>query len=353
MIQISFKPPPLYDGKNRQPYDTKEGVRGYLGSINTFLQLCALRQQAVKVRGEVLNTLYVFGGRFVLDQFGQVLNSYNPSTKVPDVLTIDEYKTYLEGQEWCKNVGGISYAYETVLPNEHVVCPHCKSGWTIDTMHDLFANDVQIDDIPLKGFVGKTIRDVFTAFSVFTDAMYIQKFVEFLYNDKYVDMSPAFPDEPESNYPKNQGGLFKPEGDLYDYVVTEGDRACFTKREVFHVKCMREHVTLKCWYNVAKSLQEAGITGYKVEQITNEYDSSYPFYPSWFIVKNDSISLKIGERKKVVHVEVLTETGLNLEELFEKEDVTKSKNCIHAWGYDKVTEYLKTIQQNLAQQPVT
>lgn len=356
MTQFSLKPPPQYDGANRQAYDTIEGVRGYLGSIADFRKLCALRQQAANQRQETLNTLYIFGGRFMLDQFGQLWKSYNPSTdKVPDVLSIKEYNDYLKSEQWYKDLiermgHGPSFE-ETAIPNQYVVCPYCKSGWTVNNMHDFYFNDVQIDDIPLVAFVGKTVRDVFTAFSVFTDAMYVKKYVEFLYNDKYIDMSPVPFKNSQGTYPKNEAGVLKPEGDIYDYVIADGDRGHFTKREFFHVKCMRKQVTSDCWKKVSKSLYDAGFKDYKVEQIDNEY-SGYPFYPNWFVIKTDLITMKIGERKKVINVEIIGENNLNLEELFAAENVTKSENNIHAWGYEKLTEYLKTIRETLVQQPV-
>jgi len=35
----------------------------------------------------------------------------------------------------------------------------------------------------------------------------------------------------------------------------------------------------------------------------------------------------------------------NYQSLFEKEDTTKNQTMIHAWGYNKLTEYLKRIKE--------
>ncbi len=145
---------------------------------------------------------------------------------------------------------------------------------------------------------------------------------------------------------KNDTGFFKPEGDLYDYIVEEGDYAFFEKREVFHKNCMREYSTLQSWKNIRDSLYNAGFSGYKVEQIPSEY-SGHPFYSKWFLIKTGTVTLKIGERKRVIHLEIITETQINFEDLFTKEKVTKDKNYIHSWGFEDLTRYIKILKQAL------
>lgn len=89
-----------------------------------------------------------------------------------------------------------------------------------------------------------------------------------------------------------------------------------------------------------------------VEEIPNGYGASpeYCIFP-WFIVTTGIGRIKIGWRKRVIHID-WTDTlqKKKTEELFPNEDVTKNSNYeetryIHAWGYEKAKEYLDIIHK--------
>jgi hypothetical protein len=76
-----------------------------------------------------------------------------------------------------------------------------------------------------------------------------------------------------------------------------------------------------------------------VKEIPNEYNKN-PFSP-WFIVTTHEGPIKIGWRKRVIHIDwsesdILETTDI----LFKDEDVTKGDKYIHAWGYHKAKEYI-------------
>ena len=82
-----------------------------------------------------------------------------------------------------------------------------------------------------------------------------------------------------------------------------------------------------------------------VEEIPNGYCHEYCCkHLPWFIVTTRKGRIKIGWRKRVIHIE-WTDTIIpeNADILFPDEDVTKYDKIIHAWGYEKALEYINTL----------
>lgn len=82
-----------------------------------------------------------------------------------------------------------------------------------------------------------------------------------------------------------------------------------------------------------------------VEEIPNQYcPHSCCVDKPWLIVTTTKGRIKIGWRKKVINIDwsdsIIEKTA---EDLFPKEDVTKDKKLIHAWGYDKAKGYLSIL----------
>jgi hypothetical protein len=81
-----------------------------------------------------------------------------------------------------------------------------------------------------------------------------------------------------------------------------------------------------------------------VEEIPNGYCSRgcCAFYP-WFIVTTPIGRIKIGWRKRVIHLEWTNSlVKLTADELFVG-DMTKYDCVIHAWGYEKAKEFIKKL----------
>lgn len=79
-----------------------------------------------------------------------------------------------------------------------------------------------------------------------------------------------------------------------------------------------------------------------VKEIPNGYsDSYYLKHLPWFIVTTNKGHIKIGWRKRVLHIE-WTDSVIQdqADDLFPEEDVTKYEKIIHAWGLEKAKEYI-------------
>lgn len=64
----------------------------------------------------------------------------------------------------------------------------------------------------------------------------------------------------------------------------------------------------------------------------------------WFQMTTRLGVIKIGWRKRVISIDWSDSTvAREAKELFAGEDVTKDGRLIHAWGYDKAREYLRTL----------
>lgn len=82
-----------------------------------------------------------------------------------------------------------------------------------------------------------------------------------------------------------------------------------------------------------------------VEEIPNGYCSEYCCkHLPWFLVTTKKGRIKIGWRKRVIHIDwndsIISEFA---ESLFPEEDTTKFEKTIHAWGLDKATHYINVL----------
>lgn len=84
-----------------------------------------------------------------------------------------------------------------------------------------------------------------------------------------------------------------------------------------------------------------------VEEITNKYSNSpYNMYCPWLFVTTNIGHIEIGWRHRVIHIDwSRTKQKKTAEEMFPNENVTKSNNFIHAWGYEDAKRYLEVITQ--------
>jgi hypothetical protein len=98
--------------------------------------------------------------------------------------------------------------------------------------------------------------------------------------------------------------------------------------------------------------REAGLDPVFVEEIPNEYcPRPCCMHRPWFVVTSRIGHIKIGWRKRVVHLEwtrsMATESA---SVLFPAENVTKLDHTIHAWSGEKVVEYLGVLKADAERQ---
>ena len=98
---------------------------------------------------------------------------------------------------------------------------------------------------------------------------------------------------------------------------------------------------------IRKAFEDAGIQPIFMKPIDNRYcgPACCPHLP-WFVVTTFFGNVTIGWRKRVI--EIRWDDSLvpeSAQDLFPNEDVTKDGKLIHAWGYEKATEYLKRLAQ--------
>jgi len=100
---------------------------------------------------------------------------------------------------------------------------------------------------------------------------------------------------------------------------------------------------LKCFTKISTT-SRYGQAVY-VREIPNEYwgEMGEP----WLIVTTEIGHVKIGWRKRVIEIDWSdTDIKSSAEDLFPDENVTKIDKMIHAWGYEKATEYIKKLHSS-------
>jgi hypothetical protein len=100
-----------------------------------------------------------------------------------------------------------------------------------------------------------------------------------------------------------------------------------------------------------KSITDAGWSSIFIEEMPNQYcgPKCCPHVP-WLSVTTAAGHFIMGWRKRVIELRWKdTKVSALSEELFEKEDVTKGAFMIHAWSYEKLTEYLTKLHADFVQ----
>lgn len=97
-----------------------------------------------------------------------------------------------------------------------------------------------------------------------------------------------------------------------------------------------------------KAFDDAGFDTIFVEEIPNEYHgvgTEQDVWDPWLLVTTRIGHIKVGWRRHVIHLDwertIINDTA---EELFSNQNVTRGDTYIHAYGYEKLTEYLRKLQ---------
>lgn len=343
-----------HDEVGRPWYDTKKGVVESLKSLEGLHRLIDERRTAGYERNESLNEFYVLG-RFWLDTCGNCWEAIAMGQRelvpkeilpdIPDVLTHDEFWLYV------RNETGSEYTPFSFsgahLPLPSLKCAHCGISWEIQNCHDSTTiHETKV--LPLTDFVGKTLREVKHFYGERSDAIFRMQPYILIRNDKHIDLTP------DPKYPslkKNERGwLGEKDGITDDYVIQAGDEGYFNVWRFFHQTCFREHHLQETVRKFRTIFKNAGFKSTWMQRLPNEY---YPDGEPWFNVTTEFGRIKIGWRTHVINIDwsviekTLKASGKlpkqSIISLFEKEDVTKGDNFIHAWGWEKAQDYLSRI----------
>lgn len=127
-------------------------------------------------------------------------------------------------------------------------------------------------------------------------------------------------------------------------ILQKGDAAHVDMYGFYHAECLRLKVTVEERQKFDDCFQKAGFRHRLFTAIPNEY-WGYPDCSKWFMVQTEFGDIKLGWRKRVVSIHC---EDVDLDTIT-KDNVTMSEGVLHAWGYEKLTEYLTTIRNRLAE----
>ena len=347
-MNLSLAKPKPYSEAGRPWYDVKKGIAEHLATLKDLNFLLKMRYNAGYQKGERFNEFYLFG-IYWLDTCGNCAkgteNLKIKFPEIPDVMTREEFWAFVEakfGKEQhvmsFENNGGN-------IPPDGLKCAHCQKAWTLEDCFDtVVRRETQI--VSLAEFVGKTLIEVEEEYSKKTDAIYRFHPSLLVRNDDFIDLSLMYPN-PEKEWQKgivvNEKGWMGDEDIHHSYVVREGDETGFNVWKFYHQECNRLDLTDKKKNEFQGIFERAGFKVKMMTPIKNEYCQCEVCAP-WFLVDTQYGQFKIGWRKRVINLEwINVEQMKNFWQLFTREDVTKWKTGIHAWGDEKAEEYLKRI----------
>jgi hypothetical protein len=307
---------PYYDDLNRMLI--------YVNSLRGFNWLCQERYEAGYDRQETLHN-YIVRGRWFLDSSGNIsrVSYYDEQCNTVDIDCDNLPLIIPWPSEILTNLGVHSVATRNgrCLPSSYIHCPVCNEGWTIINAHDSYV------DSKCQAFKGEEV---------------FRKTFAQIEREK-TSTSPLFRD-----YQFNDAFILNAEGnriypDLDEYIFQSGDHLDVTYLEWMHKECLINKQAQEYREVYAKVISEAGFDSYEMKAIKNEYRLDGDA-PPWFIVNTPKVSFKIGFRKHVTEIELLTAFNTPLNELFVDENVTKSPTFIHAYNLIDVCNYLRVIR---------
>jgi len=98
-----------------------------------------------------------------------------------------------------------------------------------------------------------------------------------------------------------------------------------------------------------KAFEDAGFDTIFMEEVSNEYwcgiDKAWALSRPWFMVTTPVGHIKVGWRKRVIELNwERTTIEATAEKLFPDHSATTGHRMVHAYGYERLTAYLKTLR---------
>lgn len=157
----------------------------------------------------------------------------------------------------------------------------------------------------------------------------------------------------DSHFSYSVGGRFLPDPEARCPVCTRGWSienwwdATFVEAQAFHKACrtyVRE-ATNQEYFENAFTAAGYNTRPHNFHRIPNEYWTVTPEYgESWLRVEVPFGFIKVGWRKRVIEL-TWGQATLETQPDFSKEETTQESRMIHAWGFNKLIEYLKAIRE--------
>ncbi|MDD5417629.1 MAG: hypothetical protein PHW96_01940 [Candidatus Nanoarchaeia archaeon] len=113
-----------------------------------------------------------------------------------------------------------------------------------------------------------------------------------------------------------------------------------------HEDCNRHCLNVKYEKIFRDLFEKSGYKDVSLSAVKNQYCGCSKCAP-WYEVNTEAGKFLIGWRKRVINIDCSEIKGINLYLLFRKEETTKGKDYIHAWGYEKAEAYLSKIHNKL------
>jgi hypothetical protein len=358
-------------------YNTKDGIARSAKTLAGLNALFSARRDAGYCRNERLAEFVVLG-MWYLDTCGNAMKAmsdardFNVTPRkaftdagmaIPDAIGMDEMHAALKPHYAEDKYPHMSFAAGSDLPQAYFLCAGCGRPWTIADCDDAVCEREE-EVAKAEGCAGMTLGDFRRSFDGRNDALFVFQPELAVRNDRFIDLSPKYPGTDkdwEKGVPKNEHG-WKSEGELSasmdageihapassqpnvdTYVLQPGDEVLVNVFRYSHRACLQAKVDRAAMAAFAKAFEDAGLrTGIGLVEVENEYGSR-SYRGPWYVAMTEIGEVRVGWRKRVI--EVVFPDWVPVGTLFAKEDVTKSAHLIHAWGYDKLAEYLKAAKK--------
>lgn len=264
--------------------------------------------------------------------FGWAVQYFYENASDEELAPYDWDNEGLSRRELCQKKATLSHSHGSSAypPSNNRLCMECQRGWDIENCHDLHVQS-GFDWIDVSQFVGQTLGNVRTMIDA---------------------SSKIFRQEQPFN--NNDGPILRGTHEDHeqvaditaDYIIQSGDLCRGYVWDCYHRQCWQDKLDNKTRDEFSDVLHNAGFAPFEMEKTTNRYGSG-SYNGTWWKIRWDNQELTMGWRKRVI--DISWDTPIHI---VTSDDVTKSSKNVHAWNYEKATEYLKTIKERLSSVPV-
>ncbi len=307
-------------------YDTAEGIREHLGSLDDLRQLLDTRREASRFRNEDLNEWCLLG-RFTLNCVGSIglYDSVIPAEVdplIPDVLHDTDLRYHMNRK--LKDIDFVICYSDVAIPNSSSCCSECHEGWTVRSAHDVSC-EVKSDVVLLNDFTGQTINDVNEDLKKRRT-----RDGERIFNPKsWLVRSPYATDHEQVWHEVDE-----------DYKIGKLEEGNAIHYRYLHPDCKRERDTTSQRERFEAAIEEAGIENYEMQPITNQYEGNERGLPWYRVTTENGKPFLIGWRRRVINIAWLQEDySLDIPRPFSGDE-----EYVHAHGYNDASQHLSMLR---------